>query len=286
LALQSAIETARPLIESNGQVLEVYVPDQALPIDGDPTRLSQVLANLLNNAAKYTPSGGRIEVRVSTLGHELQATVADNGTGIAADMLEKVFDLFMQIERSMKQARGGLGLGLTLVRKLLELHGGSVVASSAGLGQGSTFTLRLPLAEARASEPVTTSQVVSTRATLRVLVVDDNEDAAECLASLLDLEGHRTHLAHSGPDAVTSARAFTPDVILLDIGLPGFDGYEVARRLHQELGERMPRLVAVTGFGADSDKRRSQEAGFDAHLVKPISTALLMKELAAAANDM
>jgi PAS domain S-box-containing protein len=287
VVLQSAIETARPLLDSNGQKLDVYVPDEPLPIDGDPTRLSQVLANLLNNAAKYTPSGGRIEVRVSTQGPDLQATVSDNGTGIPPDMLEKVFDMFTQIERTMKHARGGLGLGLTLVRKLLELHGGSVVATSAGLGQGSTFTLRLPLAEARKSaELVSASQVVSTRSTLRVLVVDDNEDAAECLASLLDLEGHRTHLAHSGPDAVTSARAFTPDVILLDIGLPGFDGYEVARRLHQELGERMPRLVAVTGFGADSDKRRSQEAGFDAHLVKPISTALLMRELAAAASDI
>ncbi|HTU57976.1 MAG TPA: response regulator, partial [Polyangiales bacterium] len=185
-----------------------------------------------------------------------------------------------------KHARGGLGLGLTLVRKLVELHGGSVVAQSAGLGQGSTFALRLPLALGVAeTESVAIAPVASTRAALRVLVVDDNEDAAECLAALLDLEGHRTHLAHSGPDAVTSARAFTPDVILLDIGLPGFDGYEVARRLHQELGPRVPRLVACTGYGADSDRRRSHEAGFDAHLVKPISTALLMKELAAAAGS-
>ena len=287
VALQSAIETARPLIDANGQALEVRVPDQALPIDGDPTRLSQVLANLLNNAAKYTPSGGRIEVHVTVDGRELQAAVIDNGTGIPTDMLEKVFEMFTQIERSVKHARGGLGLGLTLVRKLVELHGGSVVASSAGPGQGSVFTLRLPLAEGVAApQPVALAHTERARsAALRVLVVDDNEDAAECLASLLDLEGHRTHLAHSGPDAVTSARAFTPDVILLDIGLPGFDGYEVARRLHQELGERVPRLVAVTGFGADSDRRRSHEAGFDAHLVKPISTALLMKELAAAVAD-
>lgn len=286
VALQSAIETARPLLESNGQALDVRVPEQALPIDGDPTRLTQVLANLLNNAAKYTPTGGRIEVRVGVIGRELQATVSDNGTGIPTDMLERVFDMFTQIERSVKHARGGLGLGLTLVRKLVELHGGNVVAESAGLGQGSVFTLRLPLALGTAeTESVASSQTANARAALRVLVVDDNEDAAECLAALLDLEGHRTHLAHSGPDAVTSARAFTPDVILLDIGLPGFDGYEVARRLHQELGARVPRLVACTGFGAESDKRRSHEAGFDAHLVKPISTALLMRELAAAAAD-
>jgi len=286
VALQSAIETARPLFESNGQALEVRVPEQALPIDGDPTRLSQVLANLLNNAAKYTPSGGRIEVRVGVVGRELHAAVIDNGTGIPTDMLEKVFDMFTQIERSVKHARGGLGLGLTLVRKLVELHGGSVVASSAGPGRGSMFTVRLPLAEgAGATKSDAPAQLATTSTPLRVLVVDDNEDAAECLASLLDLAGHRTHLAHSGPDAVTSARAFTPDVVLLDIGLPGFDGYEVARRLHQELGERVPRLVAVTGFGADSDRKRSHEAGFDAHLVKPISTALLMKELAAVAGD-
>jgi signal transduction histidine kinase/ActR/RegA family two-component response regulator len=278
--LQSALETTRPVIEATGHDFRVIVPASALPIACDPTRLSQVLANLLNNAAKYTPPGGRIELRASVLAAQLHVTITDNGIGIPPDMLEKIFDVFMQIERSMKQAQGGLGLGLTLVRRLVALHGGTVEASSAGVGQGSTFTLRLPLASVgAAAKPNQNAAAVTLQQALRVLVVDDNEDAAECLAALLELQGHQIQLAHSGPDAVASVLAHAPDVVLLDIGLPGFDGYEVARRLRSQLGERVPRLIAVTGFGTADDQRRAHEAGFEAHLVKPITTALLTRTL-------
>lgn len=285
--LQSALETTSPAIEADRQDLRVILPAVALPVLCDTTRLSQVLANLLNNASKYTPQGGRIELEVSVQQEQLQVTISDNGIGIPPEMNEKIFDVFMQIERSMKQARGGLGLGLTLVRRLVELHGGTVRASSVGVGQGSTFTLRLPLANAapagaKASEP---ASVAVTASTLRVLVVDDNEDAAECLASLLQQQGHAVALAHSGPEALESVGVHAPDVVLLDIGLPGCDGYEVARQLRARLGqERMPRLIAVTGFGTRDDQRRTSEAGFEAHLVKPISTSLLTRALHVAAK--
>jgi PAS domain S-box-containing protein len=280
--LESALETTRPTITANGQELRVIVPALPLPIACDPTRLSQVLANLLNNATKYTPAGGHIEVGASADDDQLTVIVRDSGVGIAPDMLDSIFDVFVQIERSvtMKQAQGGLGLGLTLVRRLVELHGGTVEAASAGVGQGSTFTLRLPLAHAaaRAQAPLAPA-AASTPAKLHVLVVDDNEDAAECLAALLTLQGHEVRLAHSGPDALESVHAHIPDVVLLDVGLPGFDGYEVARRVRAQLGARAPRLIAITGFGTREDQRRAHEAGFEAHLVKPVSTALLTQAL-------
>jgi signal transduction histidine kinase/GAF domain-containing protein len=281
--VESALETVRPVIETNKQDLRVVLPAHALPIHCDATRLAQVLANLLSNAAKYIPASGRIELRATPLGSQLQVTVTDNGVGIPPDMLDKIFEVFTQIERSVKQAQGGLGLGLTLVRRLVELHGGSVEAASGGTGQGSTFTLRLPLAVGTPALQSKHGAVAPPRdlpQPLRVLVVDDNEDAADCLAALLTLDGHEVQLAHTGPDALSQAQAHAPDVVLLDIGLPGFDGYEVAKRLHaQHAPDRVPRLIAVTGFGTQDDQRRAREAGFDAHLVKPVTTTLLLQAL-------
>ena len=280
--LASALETARPAIEASGQTLHVEVPPEPLWVDGDPTRLSQVLANLLSNATRYTHANGRIEVRVGSQGDHLEVAIRDDGIGIPPDMLEKIFDVFTQVSRSVKQARGGLGIGLTLVRRLVELHGGTITAASDGPGTGSTFTLLLPLgAAADLRAPSAVEPSARTHRALRVLVVDDNHDAAECLAALLESEGHQTILAHSGPDALEAALSHGPDVVLLDLGLPGFDGYEVARRLRALLGPSTPRLIAVSGFGGTADRERTRELGFERHLVKPVLAPVLATALSA-----
>jgi signal transduction histidine kinase/CheY-like chemotaxis protein len=278
----SAVETSLPLIEAAGHTLELDLPDAPLPLEADAVRLSQVLSNLLSNAAKYTPQGGRITVAARLEGKgeggELVIEVRDTGIGIAAESLPDVFEMFTQVARSIDRARGGLGIGLALVRHLVQLHGGSVGAASAGLGQGSSFTVRLPCAARTAPVPDAaqkdtlqdTPQPGSLRAPgLRVLVADDNVDAADSLCELLDLAGHVSRVAYDGEEAVRLAREFRPQAAFLDIGMPRLDGYGAARAIRALPGLGGVRLVALTGWGAEEDRQRSRAAGFDEHMLKP-----------------
>jgi PAS domain S-box-containing protein len=275
--LGSALESTRPLIEAANHELAVRLPADPLPLDADPTRLAQVLANLLNNAAKYTPPGGRIQLAAEVDGSMLVVRVSDTGVGIPADMLTKVFDMFTQVGRSIDHSQGGLGIGLTLVRRLLEMHGGSVEAQSPGANAGSTFIVRLPLAERveMPAEPLTPAAAQRLR---RILIVDDNHDAAESLSMLLSIEGHDTRVANDGEGALAAVPEFRPDTVFLDIGMPGMNGYETARHLRQAHGRAL-RLIALTGWGSEEDRRRAREAGFDAHLVKPVDPAMLASAL-------
>ncbi|WP_437961819.1 GAF domain-containing protein [Sorangium sp. So ce119] len=285
--LNGALETSRPLIEAAAHELAVRLPAEPLLLDADPTRLAQVFANLLNNAAKYTPRGGVIRLTAQREGAGVVVRVVDNGVGIPADMLPKVFDMFTQVVRSIDRAQGGLGIGLTLVRRLVELHGGTVHAESDGPGCGSTFAVRLPLAAAeepasRRSSPGPAGRDAA--AALRILVVDDNVDGAESLALLLRMSGHRTRAVHTGPEALAAARELGADVVFLDIGLPGMSGYEVARRLRAEPGFAGLVLVALTGWGTEDDRRQAREAGFDHHLTKPVDAAELRRLVASVAQ--
>jgi PAS domain S-box-containing protein len=267
-----AVEISRPLIDARKHSLEVSLPEQAVWVEGDSTRLAQVLSNLLNNAAKYSEEGGRIDLTVEPSGGEAVLRVRDTGVGIAADMLSHIFEMFTQVQSSVGRSQGGLGIGLTLVRSLVELHGGSVEAHSGGLGHGSEFVVRLPLLQ-EAAPPAAAGakqQRPCKVAARNVLIVDDNQDAADSLALLLRRRGQEVRTAYDGPAALDLARAQPPDVVLLDIGMPGMDGLEVARRLRLDLGLKQALLVALTGYGQDEDRRRSQEAGFDTHLVKPV----------------
>ncbi|HVW70632.1 MAG TPA: ATP-binding protein [Steroidobacteraceae bacterium] len=271
--LHSALETSHPLIEAGGHELGVQLPPDPLPLYVDPTRLTQVIANLLNNSVKYTPPGGRIHLSAAVEPETLIIQVRDTGIGIPAEMLPRVFDPFTQVGRSLAHTQSGLGLGLTLVHRIVEMHGGSVEAESPGIGLGSTLTVRLPLAPPISARSVMrdTRSAVSAAEALRILVVDDNIDAADSLALLLSLRGHKTHLAHTGEAAVADARAFRPHVAFVDIGLPDVSGYEVARRMRAESTDGRPlTLVALTGWGSEEDRRRAQAAGFDSHFVKPV----------------
>jgi two-component system CheB/CheR fusion protein len=257
----------------------VSLPRKPLRLEGDITRLTQVFFNLLNNAAKYTEPGGRIWLTAEREGEEAEVRVRDNGAGVPPEMLPKVFDLFAQGEHSPGRSQGGLGLGLTLVRRLVEMHGGSVAANSAGAGKGSEFIVRLPIMVAEALErpqPPLLSSLPQTAVQVdRVLVVDDNLDVAESLVMILEGLAREIKVVHSGPEALDVARAWCPDVVLADIGMPGMDGYEVARRLRQESDLQHVFLVAVSGYGQEEDRRRSKQAGFNSHLVKPIGRATL-----------
>ena len=269
--VENAIETSRPSIEASEHALEVDLPPDPVVLDADPTRLGQVFANLLNNAAKFTPRGGRVTVRANVEGGRAVVRVADTGVGIPAEKLHRVFDLFFQGDRSVERASGGLGVGLALSKRLVDLHGGSIEVHSPGPAGGSEFTVWLPVVANR--EPVSPSSAVPAEPNrptpLRVLVVDDNADAAESIGILLGTMGHEVRVAHDGANALDLAPGYRPDVVILDIGMPGMDGYEVARRLRQrpEVGGAF--LVAVTGFGQEEDRRRAMEAGFDRHLTKP-----------------
>jgi len=267
-----AVEACRPAAERAGHVVEVHVPEIAVKLQADRARLSQVLSNLIGNACKFTPDGGRIAVDAKLRDGRAIVTVRDDGIGIATDDLERVFEMFSQVDESFERAHGGLGIGLTLVRRLVEMHGGSVVARSAGLGRGSEFVVTLPLAAVQTVEgPAARDAGESARAQKkRMLVVDDNSDSAESLALLLALAGHETHVAHDGPEALTRADALHPDAVLLDLGLPGLNGYEVCKRLRVEPWAREIPIIAITGWGQDDDRQRSKDAGFDAHLVKPV----------------
>jgi signal transduction histidine kinase len=281
-AVQDALEISRPLLEERGHELIVRLPPCPVSVDADRTRLAQVFSNLLNNAARYTEPGGRVELIAEQHGSDVVVSVKDNGVGIPQDKLDVIFELFTQVERSVDRAEGGLGVGLSLVRGLVELHGGRVEAHSDGPGTGSTFTVRLPVpfVPNRGPQPGGDAGTACHRAVHRILVVDDNRDGAESLAMMLKLMGHETQTAYDGVAALEAAEAFRPAVVLLDIGLPRLNGYEVARRLRQQpWGETMV-LIAQTGWGQDEDKSRSRDAGFNFHMVKPIDPAALEKLLA------
>ena len=286
LIVTNAVEASRPLIESGHHQLTVTLPEEAVYLDADLTRMAQVLQNLLNNAAKYTPSGGKIELHATFDGRQVAIRVTDNGIGIPPEMLSQVFGLFTQVGRSIEWQTGGLGIGLTLVQRLVEMHGGKVDAYSAGLDKGSEFTVRLPasVGSGQGLAPLV-GATPAAAARLRILVVDDNIDAADTLADLLRATGHEVQTAYDGIAAVAAARSFLPDAVLLDIGLPKLSGYDAARQIRLQ-GVRRLLLVAVTGWGKDEDRRRSQEARFDHHLVKPVDPAALERILASvAAND-
>jgi PAS domain S-box-containing protein len=279
VVIARAAETAQPLIDAQGHKLELESPTEKLFVDADPIRLSQVIGNLLTNAAKYTEANGRIGLSARREEGIAVLRVLDNGIGIAPDMLPRVFDLFMQADHSTTKSHGGLGVGLTLVKNLVELHGGTVEARSAGLGQGSEFVIRLPLGSLACSAPMSdidpeksTGGVSSGR---RLLVVDDNQDAAASLATLLQLQGHDVRTAYNGVSALELARSFRPEMIFLDIGMPEMDGYEVARRLRLSIGLENTVLTALTGWGQEEDRRRTAEAGFNHHLVKPLEAKML-----------
>lgn len=275
--IQHAVESSRPLIEARRHTLTVSLPPQPLQLEGDLTRLAQVFSNLLNNAAKYTEEGGRIELVVEADDKEARIRVRDTGVGIPTTLLPQVFDLFTQAERTLDRTQGGLGIGLTIVKNLVELHGGSVEAYSEGPGRGSEFRVRLPLSGALPNSqmaPVAAS-APATAQKLRILVVDDNVDVAESVAVLLGLEGHQTRTAYTGAAALALAAAFQPQVVLLDLGLPGMDGYEVARRLRAEPATAKARIIALTGYGQPADRERTRLNGFDQHLVKPVEPELL-----------
>ena len=282
-AVACAVETTRPLIESRGHKLHLCLPEEPIQLNADPVRLAQVLSNLLNNAAKYTAEGGEIWLKVERESTEAVFRVRDSGAGITPDLIPHVFDLFMQVDQSLDRSQGGLGIGLTLVRRLVEMHRGTIQAFSQGPGCGSEFVVRIPLAKEEnrcVKEEPDTSRVPSPLLPRRILVVDDNQDAADSLAILMRSRGHEVQTANNGPDALETAQVFFPDIVMLDIGLPGFDGYEVARRLRQcPNGDRIL-LAALTGYGRDDDRLRSQQAGFDLHLVKPVHPEVLWGLLA------
>jgi PAS domain S-box-containing protein len=279
--LNSAIEATRPLIEKWGHELTVSLPLQPVGLEADPTRLAQVFLNLLNNAAKYTDRGGRIQLTAAREVDHAVVRLKDNGVGIPPEMLARVFDLFVQVDRSGQRSDGGLGIGLTLVQRLVEMHGGTIEARSDGPGRGSEFVVRLPaLGEGRVlSAAADAREQVAATPARRILVVDDNRDAADSLGLLLRMMGNEVHTAHDGLEAVGAASAFRPDVILLDIGLPKLNGYEVARRIREQEGGSDVLLIALTGWGHDEDRRRSREAGFDRHLTKPVEFRTLQKLL-------
>lgn len=275
-----AVESARPLIDSRKHELTLSVVPTPVWLEGDPTRLVQIVGNLLNNAAKYTDAGGQVWLTAAREGDEAVVRVRDNGIGIRAELLPRIFDLFVQSDRTLDRSEGGLGIGLTLVRSLVELHGGQVTVSSDGPGQGSEFVVRLPALPVSATTlqpdlPADAAHPIPPSARRRILIVDDNVDSAVSLALLLRLKLHDVRVAHDGRAALQEARSYRPEIIFLDIGLPGMDGYEVARGLRQGNGEERMVLVAMTGYGQDEDRRRSQEAGFDGHLVKPVDLTVL-----------
>ncbi|HEU4621790.1 MAG TPA: response regulator, partial [Burkholderiaceae bacterium] len=287
VCLQRALETSSALIQARRHALRVNVPEQPLWIDGDSVRLAQIIDNLLTNAAKYTDEGGTINVTLDAYEGQARLKVCDTGIGIPPALLAQVFDLFIQAEPSLDRSQGGLGIGLALAKALVSLHGGEIEAASGGLGCGSVFEVRLPLATIT---EITHS--IETRHTapaddgfaLRLLIVDDNVDSAEGMAVYLRMRGHEVRVAYSGPAGLNAALEYQPDAILLDIGLPGFDGYEVARQLRAQTEFDDVPLIAMTGYGRDSDRERAVDAGFTHHLVKPVDYDVLAQTLAVHAN--
>jgi CheY-like chemotaxis protein/two-component sensor histidine kinase len=278
--VRAAVEGSRPLIDAGHHSLIIDLPGQPIWLEADLTRLAQVLGNLLNNAAKYTPEGGHIGLSVEAVGDSAVIAVSDDGVGIPAEMQSGVFELFAQVDNHLDRAGGGLGIGLALVRQLVTLHGGTVEVQSAGVGQGSKFTVRVPRtappelkAEAEVAQPPPSRS-------LKILVVDDNVEVAEISGLMLEEIGHTYRIIHDGRQALETAKDFRPDAILLDIGLPGMDGYAVCRALRQDDAFKRTPIIAQTGWGQDRDKMQSSEAGFDHHLVKPVTLKDLERLLA------
>ncbi|HET8699943.1 MAG TPA: ATP-binding protein, partial [Gammaproteobacteria bacterium] len=281
--IHQAVEATRPLADSLGHELHVDLPREPVWLSADPARLAQVFGNLLNNACKYTDPGGGIWLTAERHGDEAVITVRDTGIGISADQLDKIFEMFIQADTAPDKSRGGLGIGLTLVKRLVRMHEGVIEARSAGSGQGSAFVVRLPVLGEREAVPPSSASSTERAATAprgrRVLVVDDNVDSASSLALLLQLEGHETYTAHDGAAALAAIDRHHPDVALLDIGLPKMSGHDVARQIRERPWGKHIALIAVTGWGQDEDRRKSREAGFDAHLVKPVDRDALSELL-------
>ncbi len=278
-AMNRAADSARPLLAARRHEFSLLLPTEPLWVEGDPGRLEQVAVNLLTNAAKYTDPGGLVRMTVAREGDDAVVRVADNGVGIPPDMLPRVFDLFTQVDGALSRSHGGLGIGLALVRTLVEMHGGRVAAASGGLGKGSEFAVKLPALAGEAGREVATTLEPGERVgqPLRVLVVEDNVDAGDSLSMLLRLHGHEVLVARTGPTALAVAAAFRPSLVLLDIGLPGMDGYEVARRLRANPGLTGMTLCALTGYTpSEADRLRPQQAGFDHHFVKPVGLDTLL----------
>jgi PAS domain S-box-containing protein len=272
MVVQQAVEVARPLIDAAGQKLTIDLPDEAIYLNADRARLAQVFGNLLNNSCKYTRPNGAISLSARRNGNnEVLVSVRDDGAGIPPDKIDSIFDMFMQVDRSSDRSQSGLGIGLTLVKRLVEMHGGSIEARSAGEGQGSEFVVQLPMID---NPPVVSSRVSDVAAEpasqRRILIVDDNVDSADSLAMLLEITGNQTYLAHDGVEAIESIEKYRPEVVLLDIGLPKLDGHEVCRRVREQPWGKDIRIIALTGWGQDDDRRKSEEAGFNGHLVKPV----------------
>ncbi len=285
--IDAAVETSRPAIEQAGHELTLKVPDGPIFVNGDAARLAQVVSNLLNNSAKYTYRGGHVRLTVMRDGGEVTVSVADDGIGIPTAMLGKVFEMFTQVDRTLEKTTGGLGIGLSLVKGLVDMHGGTIVARSEGEGRGSEFVVRLPVATPVAGRPDATNgpvEAVGASGRRRILVVDDNEDAADSLAQLLELLGNEVQTANDGEAGVGAAAKFRPDVVLMDIGMPRLNGYEAASRIREQAWGTKMVLIALTGWGQEDDRRKSQEVGFDCHLVKPVEYAALMKLLAEVPN--
>jgi PAS domain S-box-containing protein len=274
--VETALETSRPLIEASDHRLTVELPPATVLVHADRTRLAQVIANLLTNAAKYTDPGGALRLGVTPQDGEVVVTVQDSGVGIPKEMLGPVFEMFTQVNRALERSQGGLGIGLTLAKRLIEMHGGRIEAESEGEGMGSTFTLRLPAAPAVApSERVLETIPRETVPNRRILVADDNEDSAASLALLLRLRGHEVRTAGDGMEAVALAESFRPDLLILDIGMPRLNGYDAARRIRQQPWSRGAVLIALTGWGQEEDRLQAKESGFDYHLVKPMDLSFL-----------
>jgi PAS domain S-box-containing protein len=279
LVMRQAVEMSQPLIDTAGHHLRVILPAEPLFLHADPVRLTQVFANLLNNSCKYTPAGGRLQMSAERDGDQAVVRVKDSGAGIPADQLEKIFNMFNQVDRSPERAQGGLGIGLTLVRRLAEMHGGSVHARSDGPGKGSEFIVRLPaLAQPPRAQKSPVPDVAAPAMRRRVLIVDDNRDAADALAMLLRHTGHDAFVAYDGRAAFAAAETHRPDVVLLDIGLPGMSGHDVCRQVREQPWGRNIRMIALTGWGQEEDRRKSTEAGFDGHLVKPVDIAAVLEQ--------
>jgi CheY-like chemotaxis protein len=274
--VQQAAEAIQPAIERMQQKLTVELPPEPVFLNADPVRMAQVLSNLLTNSCKFTERGGRIRFSAWREGEEAVIRVQDTGIGIPAEKLASIFDMFVQVDRNAERSQGGLGLGLSLVKSLVEMHGGRVEAWSEGIGRGSEFIVRLPVAAEPAGGPRPAAKTApATTSKMRILVVDDNRDAAQSLAMLLRLEGHDVRTVYDGPSALELASTFQPDIIFQDIGMPGMSGYEVGWRLRQGFSKDQMMLVALTGYGTEEDRRRTALAGFDLHLVKPVEPETL-----------
>ncbi len=284
-AVEAAIEGSLPNLQKGQHELRLDMTNEQLFLDADHTRIAQVISNLLNNSSKYTADQGVIELSVQREANHVRIAVRDNGVGIPEGHLEDIFQMFGQVNRALDRSHGGLGIGLALVRRLVEMHGGTVAAESEGPGHGSTFTVRLPLADGFSAQvtpqPVQNGSHLSSK---RVLVVDDNDDAAELLALMLQQDGYRTAIAHDGPEAIDAARTLAPDIVILDIGLPGISGYEVAEHLRADATFSETALIALTGWGTPEDRRKALDAGFDVHLTKPVTAEDLQDALGRASR--